>query len=49
MPIAAITEISWKEQRWRESIKVVANVAADVSEMVTSQVSVRDLKTHLSE
>ena len=38
-----------KVQRWWEEAKVVANLGSDVSDVVASQVSVRDLKTHLSE
>ena len=34
---------------WWEEAKVVANGRVDMSEVVASQVSVRDLKTHLSE
>ena len=34
---------------WREAVKVVTNRGSSVSEVVASQVSVRDLKTHLSE
>ena len=34
---------------WREAAKVVTNRGSGVSEVVASQVSVRDLKTHLSE
>jgi len=34
---------------WLEAAKVVTNKGSGVSEVVASQVSVRDLKTHLSE
>ena len=34
---------------WRKAAKVVTNIGSGVSEVVASQVSVRDLKTHLSE
>jgi len=34
---------------WREAAKVVTNERLGMPEVVASQVSVRDLKTHLSE
>ncbi len=36
-------------QQWWESDSVVTHGASSLSEVVASQVSVRDLKTHLSE
>ena len=49
VPLGLLTRMGKKVQRWWEEAKVVANVGSDVSDVVASQVSVRDLKTHLSE
>ena len=48
-PLGLLTRMGKKVQRWWEEAKVVANVGSDVSDVVARQVSVRDLKTHLSE
>lgn len=39
----------WGKQRWWEVAKVDANIGLGMADVVASQVSVRDLKTHLSE
>ena len=49
VPLGLLTRMGKKVQRWWEEAKVVANVGSDVSDVVARQVSVRDLKTHLSE
>ena len=49
VPLGLLTRMGKKAQRWWEEAKVVANVGSDVSDVVARQVSVRDLKTHLSE
>ena len=49
VPLGLLTRMGKKVQRWWEEAKVVANVRSDVSDVVARQVSVRDLKTHLSE
>ena len=49
VPLGLLTRMRKKVQRWWEEAKVVANVGSDVSDVVARQVSVRDLKTHLSE
>ena len=49
VPLGLLTRMGKKVQRWWEEAKVVANVGPDVSDVVARQVSVRDLKTHLSE
>ena len=43
MPLGLLTRMGKMVQRWWEEAKVVVN------DVVTRQVSVRDLKTHLSE
>ena len=49
VPLGLLTRMRKKVQRWWEEAKVVANLGSDVSDVVVCQVSVRDLKTHLSE
>ena len=49
VPLGLLTRMGKKVQRWWEEAKVVANLGSDVPDVVASQVSVRDLKTHLSE
>jgi len=49
VPLGLLTRMRKKVQRWWEEAKVVANLGSDVSDVVACQVSVRDLKTHLSE
>ena len=49
VPLGLLTRMGKKVPRWWEEAKVVANVGSDVSDVVARQVSVRDLKTHLSE
>ena len=48
-PLGLLTRMGKKVQRWWEEAKVVADLESDVSDVVARQVSVRDLKTHLSE
>ncbi len=49
VPLGLLTRMGKKVQRWWEEAKVVADLGSDVSDVVARQVSVRDLKTHLSE
>ena len=49
VPLGLLTRMGKKVQRWWEEAKVVADLESDVSDVVARQVSVRDLKTHLSE
>ena len=49
VPLGLLTRMRKKVQRWWEEAKVVADLESDVSDVVARQVSVRDLKTHLSE
>ena len=49
VPLGLLTRMGQKVQRWWEEAKVVADLGSDVSDVVARQVSVRDLKTHLSD